>query len=226
MSWTVFGLVYGVDGRPVPGTRLLFRPAEGRARGWVTGVRQGGDLRIDASPTGYFTTTLTPGKHFVWIGPSRRIAFVMPDEPGQYFFPDLLGIEGASPSVGGNYQITAGLIQLVSATDGTYRTIAIGGEPSARTIIVGPAGIAAGSPNYRYRDGMLELADFGAGTWHAPHLYNGAFRIAEHAAAASVVDRIAGGLWQLKDLLTGTFRTWFITGPPGEERIAFGPATT
>lgn len=224
MAWRVFGILFGADGNPAPDMPILARPAEGRARGWVSGVRAAGDVRARSAPTGYFSISLTPGKHYFWIGASRRIAVVVPQDAGEYFLPDLLGIPGAMPTLGGNYRITAGSRQLVSANDGTFWTLAIVGPPEARrlgfsaTVPTNPD-----APNFRYRDGMLELADFGNNTWHAPYLSNGSLFVAVADATPQPVDRIAGGLWQLKDVVTGRFRTWFISGTPGHETLGFGP---
>jgi hypothetical protein len=70
---------------------------------------------------------------------------------------------------------------------------------------------------------MLEIADFGNGTWHAPALQNSRLSVAADGATAQVVDRIQSGTWQVRDLVTNAYRTWFISGAAGSERLSFGP---
>lgn len=225
MAWAIFGIIYGPDGNGAGGVRMLFRAADRRARPTNTGVITAGDvLTTTTAPTGFFRVTLTPGKHHLWIGSSRRRSIVVPDAQGEYLLPDLLGVTSIPPEAGQNYRLSNGVRQLINATTGAWRSVSVDG-PTQR-FNFGPADVGSGSPNFRYRAGMLELADFVHGTWHAPYLQGGQIYLADDGATPVLTDRITTGIWQIRDVQSGKFRSWWISGATGSEILSFGPEVT
>jgi len=226
--WSVFGIIWGSDGNPAGGVPLLFRPAEGRPRPMVMAVATRTDVKAaTAAGTGFFYVTLTPGKHYFWVGASRRCAIVVPDEPGEYLLQDLLGVVGIPPEMPVNFRLHNGVRQILNSTTGGWHTIAVIGAPQELRWGFAAAGDADPDtpPNFRYRAGMVELAHYDLGTWHAPILQSGSLYVAPNMQTPVANDRVIGGLWQLRDLTSGAYRSWWISGAAGEEIVQFGPET-
>lgn len=227
MSWAVFGIIYSADGLPAGGVRMNFRPAEWRARAKSFGVVTRGDVITTTTVgSGFFRVTLTPGKHYLWIGSSRRVAIEIPETPGEYLLPDLLGVTSVPPEQPANFRESNGVRQLINATTGGWHTVAVTGAFDAYRTAFAADGPGITGPNFRYRDGMVELAHFDLGTWHAPILQSGNFFLVPDGSTGVANDRVNGGLWHLRDIVTGAYRSWWITGAPGAETLSFGPETT
>lgn len=227
--WSVFGIIWGSDGNPAGGVPMLFRPADPRARARTEAVVTRTEVRTTtAAGTGFFRVTLTPGKHYLWVGASRRIAIVVPEAPGENLLQDLLGVDGIAPELPGNFRTSNGVRQLINSTTGGFHTVAVTGADSEIRFAFATAGVGITQPNFRYREGMLELAhaSIDVGTWHAPILQNGSVLLADDGATPVVNDRVSGGLWQLRDIVTGGYRSWWISGAAGQEIVQFGPETT
>lgn len=220
----LFSIVRAITGDPAPGTYLCFRP-----KSWMptyTGgdVNTAADLLVMASNVGFWRTSIQPGEYFVWIGGSNRRLIVVPETPEYIMLGDLFsGQSGSVGANGENWRLSSAERQLVNADSGEFQTVFIDDVAGLKELGFVAPGTGSATANFRYRSGMLELFCSETNTWHAPFLNAGEFALAADGSTPQAVDRMLGGRWQIKDITTGRFRTWFITGDVGSESLAFGP---
>lgn len=206
------------------GAKLAFRTAQPLPQFTGGDVRGGSDLVVTSSNVGYWRSAIDPGEYYVWIGSSRRRLIVVPTTPDYIMLGDLFsGQSGSVSSSGENWRLSNAERQLVNADTGEFQTVFIDDVSGLKDLAFVAAGTGSAVANFRYRSGMLELFCSETNTWHAPYLDNGVFLLATNGSTPQVVDRMLGGRWQIKDITTGYFRTWFITGSSGSEALAFGP---
>lgn len=221
---TLFSIVRAITGDPAPGTYLCFRRTDWLPTSSGGDVNSSWDIMVMASNTGYWRTSIQPGEYFVWIGGSRRRLIVVPETPEYIMLGDLFSGQSGSVSANGeNYRLSNAERQLVNADTGEFQTVFVDDDAGLKDLAFVAPGTGSDVANFRYRSGMLELFCSETNTWHAPYLDNGAFTLAADGSTPQLVDRIVAGRWQLKDITTGLYRTWFITGSVGSETLAFGP---
>ena len=220
----LFSIVRALTGEPAPGTFLCFRRTSGIPSNFGGDVSSSWDLLVMASNVGFWRTPIEPGEYFVWIGGSSRRLIVVPETPDYIMLGDLFSGQLGSVSTNGeNWRLSNAERQLVNADTGGFQTVFIDDVSGIKELAFVAPGTGGTVANFRYRSGMLELFCAETNTWHAPYLDSGAFSLATDGSAPQVVDRILGGRWQIKDITTGFFRTWFIVGSVGSEALAFGP---
>lgn len=220
----LFSIVRDITGAPVPGAKLAFRVADSLPQFTGGDVRGSSDLIVTASNAGWWQSAIDPGEYFVWIGSGRRRLIVVPTTPAYIMLGDLFsGQSGSVSSNGENYRLSSAERQLLNADTGEFQTIFIDDVSGLKELAFVAPGTGTAVANFRYRSGMLELFCAETNTWHAPYLDNGELTLAADGSTPQIVDRIVAGRWQLKDITTGLYRTWFITGAVGSELLAFGP---
>lgn len=220
----LFSIVRAITGDPAPGARLCFRPTSWMPSNLGGDVNSSSDLVITASNVGFWRTAIQPGQYFVWIGGGTRRLIVVPETPEYIMLGDLFSGQSGSASIAGeNYRLSSAERQLINADSGDFQTIFIDDVAGLKEIAFVAPGAGSAVANFRYRSGMLELFCAETNTWHAPYLDDGALTLAADGSTPQIVDRIVAGRWQLKDITTGLYRTWFITGSVGSETLAFGP---
>lgn len=223
----IFGILKTVAGEPIPQGKLVFRPESPRPARIGEGVRSARGIEVTADDVGYFTTPLAKGPHYLWIEDSDRTLICVPSTPAYILLADLLERGDQTPpeaaESGQNWRLSNAARQLLNATTGGYNTPFVAILNAQREVAFEAAGIGGETANFRYRGGMLEILCEEESTWHAPFLNDGAFALAAHGDNPVICDRMVGAVWQLKDMVTGKFRTWFIVGAAGQETLAFGP---
>lgn len=201
----------------------MFRPEGAWPYRIGEGVGANRGLLVTADEVGYFSQNLTRGPYYLWIEDSDRGLIYVPSTPDYILLADLLAPgEETTPEEGDggqNWRLSNAQRQLLNATNGAWHTPFVGELDNIEFEADGPGGE---TPNFRYRGGMLELYKESDDTWHAPFMNNGSFAMAAGGETPFVNDRMLGGVWQIKDVETGTYRTWFIVGETGEEALAFG----
>ena len=220
----LFSIVRDLSGAPVPNARLAFRAMSSRPGAIAGDVRGTTDLQVTADAFGYWLKDVEPGEYYVWIGASRRRAIFVPETPDYIILGDLFtGQDSGIPRAGQNYRLSNAERQLVNASSGAFQSFFIDDVGGLKELAFAAPGEGTTTANFRYRSGMLEIFCADTNTWHAPYLEAGELNFAADGATPIAVDRILSGRWQLKDITTGKFRTWFIIGAIEDETTAFGP---
>lgn len=221
---TLFGIIRDMAGAAIPGVRLAFRPETSRPAAMGADVSGRGQLDVTCDTAGFFSQPLISGSYYLWVGASRRSSIYVPASPDYILLADLFaGATGAVINGGANWRLQDAERQLLNATTGTWHTPFIDDVGGQKELAWGAAGVSSATPNFRYRSGMLELYCADTNTWHAPYLDGGVLTIAEDGSSPVENDRFIAGTWQLKDVTTGLWRSWYLYGNTGEEMAAFGP---
>ena len=218
---TIFGIIRDIADQPVAGCKLAVRRQTARPGSAGADVRGTSDLTITTSIAGFFSQALVAGSYYLWVGAGRRSEIYVPETPDYILLADLFaGATGGTATQGSNWRLEGAEIQLLNGDTGGWFTPYIDDDAGSKTI----AFVATlGQVNYRYRSDMLELYCPETNTWHAPYLDNGVLTLAADGATPFDNDRVRAGTWQLKDITTGYFRSWFLTGALGFEVAAVGP---
>lgn len=220
----LFSIVRDISGVGVPGAKLAFRTASPLPQFSGGDVRGANDLVVTSSNEGYWSSPIEPGEYFVWIGMGRRRRIVVPTTPDYIMLGDLFsGQIGSAGTAGENWRLSSAERQLVNADSGEFQTVFIDDVAGLKELGFVAPGFGSATENFRYRSGMLELFCSETNTWHAPYLDDGEFALAAHNSTPQTVDRMLAARWQIRDITTGLFRSWFITGADGAEALAFGP---
>ncbi len=221
---TLFGIIRDMAGAAMPGVRLAIRPETSRPAAMGADVSGRAQLDVTCDSAGFFAQTLLRGSYYLWVGASRRSAIYVPDSPDYILLADLFaGATGAVINGGANWRLQDAERQLLNATTGNWHTPFIDDVSAQKELAWGAAGVSSATPNFRYRSGMLELFCEETNTWHAPYLDNGVLTLAADGSSPVINDRFITGNWQLKDVTTGLWRSWYLYGAAGEEAAAFGP---
>lgn len=222
----VFGSIRKPSGEAYAGAKVLFRIEGGGADRFGSDVRASFDLLITTDSGGFFSQSIDAGSYYVWVASSRRKLVEVPDATDYVLFADLFGPAPATPPPsaerGQNWRLSNAERQLINADNGGFHSMFIDDVSGLKELAFAEDGAGGEIANFRYRSGMLELFCPELDTWHAPFMQDGELSFAADGADPEPVDRMRGGVWQLKDLITGKYRTWFVIGSSGSETLGLG----
>jgi hypothetical protein len=220
---TVFGILYGADGNPLIAQDLVFRPSSTKPRFFSGGLTAVGQVTATTNATGFFTTTLLPGKYFLRLSGADPVPFVVPTA-GNFLLQDLIAGGSGSITAGVNYRdVGASTIQrqLLSTNGGWYvPQVVISGGAS---VAYGVASAFGAGANFQDRSGMFELIASSDGSFRAPYVTGTALAPVMALAAVNATPftnkRILAGKFQLYNPSTSLYHTWFLS----DTSTAFGP---
>ncbi|MBN8245880.1 MAG: hypothetical protein J0L84_00390 [Verrucomicrobia bacterium] len=179
---------------------------------------------------GFFTKELAAGDYWLHIGNATRRQIRLADDAKYYLLQDLLG-DGPWGPVPQNYLETPGGIQFINGTTGVFFPVALVGDEDEIGWRIYASGQVLPPDSYKVVTGTAFFRVDTDGPWHAPFLSGDADNPAMSFGPADAQIsggnfRIAGGRWQLRNVTTGQFHTFFVIGLPGEESWAIGPGIT
>jgi hypothetical protein len=196
----------------------------GAPAGFTGLVETGTDVTVVTDATGYGSTTLIEGEHWVWLPDSERRRIKVGRET-TYLLQDLLGLVGVVEATV-NYQFVGDWFVLINDTTGNYHVWRVDGAAAVEQTGFDPANTTSGPANYRLTNGNLtfQLWNETQQDWQmvfvvgAPGLEQ--LGIAPVGATLAENVRFAGGLFQLLNKDTGLWHTLYVTGEAGEETLA------
>jgi len=223
LASTVFGVLYGADGNPAVAQDLVFRPSSTKPRASVAGVVSTASVTVTTNASGFFTTTLMPGKYFLRLAGADPVPLLVPSAVGNYFLQNLVAPLGSGISLGVNYRDigSTNIQRQLLSTNGNWYVPYVVITNGVPAIAFGLGSDSGGDANFTYVSGCFKLlaADgsawipFITGNYAAP-----AVALATASTAAFTNSRITGGNFQLlnplETLANGNqlpqYHTWFL----------------
>lgn len=228
---TVFGTVIFPDRAAFQG-RVGFLPFLGAPVSTGAASVAFGPIVAQCGASGFFSAEIVAGRYWVHVGQALRRLITVADDGKAYLLQDLFGgtPTGIAPQ---NFRFVTEGIQFIHATTGQFHSLGIVDEPEALNWAVYPSGEVLTPGSYKTVGTTAFFraikSDGSTGGWHAPFLTGTAEAPVMNFAGED--EEITGGnfnlsatRWQIRNVETGQFHTLFVTGDPGAETWALGPA--
>lgn len=221
----IFGTIVLPDLRPFTG-RIGFVPSDGTSMARGTDTMAWQPIAVSCDVAGFFSTPIAAGKYWVYVGNSLRRFIVVADDAKHYLLQDLLG--GSLGVAAQNFRHTPEGIQFINGDTGAFHALDLTTAPDSVDWLIHPASEVLPPTRFKVVGGTAYFRRGAAGAWHAPFLSGEAAEPQMDFAPAD--EAVAGGnfretstRWQLRNVTTGEFHTFFVVGAPGEEAWAVGP---